>query len=489
MPAESRVALLLIVLWCSCAVGDDGEVGRPPRRPRSPNVVLLIADDLGYGELGCQGNVEIPTPHIDSIAAAGVRFTNAYVTAPYCSASRAGLFSGRYQTRFGYEFNPIGQHNEDPRVGLPAAEVTLAERLREAGFATGLVGKWHLGGTAAYHPLRHGFDEFFGFLHEGHSYAPIDAREITTMLRRRRLPPGCVGRWMSGDGSLVLTDHMGHDEPAYDANNPIERNGQPVEERDYLTDAFTREAVDFIGRHRERPFFLCVAYNAVHSPLQARDADVEVLDGITDIHRRLFAAMLLRLDSSVGAILDELRDQDLRDETLVMFISDNGGPTRELTSSNYPLRGEKGSLSRGDSRPCLLQWPARLPAARVEHLPIISLDLYATAVSAATGRHLDAARTDGIDLLPFLSGAAPQPPPRTLFWRDRQQAAVRVGEWKAIRAPSRGEAAEWELYHLADDPGESRNLAESESDRLMELLRQYGSYQEQMREPLWRPGS
>ena len=236
---------------------------------RLPNVVILLADDLGYGETGCQGNKEIPTPHIDSLADGGVRMTQGYVTAAYCSASRAGLLTGRYQTRFGYEFNPIGAQNEDPTAGLPTSERTLADVLVNAGYVTGLIGKWHLGGTAKYHPIRRGFDEFFGFMHEGHYFVPPPYRQATTWLRRKVLPGGGMGRWTSTDGRSIFSTHMGYTEPDYDADNPIYRAGQPVDEQNYLTDAFTREAVDFINRNADRPFFLYLAYNAVHSPALA----------------------------------------------------------------------------------------------------------------------------------------------------------------------------------------------------------------------------
>ena len=267
-----------------------------------PNIALLVADDLGYAELGCQGNTDIPTPHIDSIAERGARFTDAYVTAPFCSASRAGFITGRYQTRFGYEFNPTGAHNEDPDAGLPVGERTLGDQLTNAGYTTALIGKWHLGGTARYHPQRRGFDTFYGFLHEGHYFVPPPYRGVTTMLRRRTLPNGMSkGRWISKDGSTVYTAHMGNNEPDYDANNPILRSGQPVEETQYLTDALTREAVSFIGDHKDRPFFLYLSYNAVHSPLQGAERYMKKFAHIGDVHRRIFAAMLANLDDSIGA--------------------------------------------------------------------------------------------------------------------------------------------------------------------------------------------
>ena len=389
---------------------------------RRPNIVLLFADDLGYGELGCQGNPQIPTPHIDSIANAGIRFTDGYVTAAYCSASRAGLMTGRYQTRFGYEFNPIGQHNEDPRAGLPASEVTLAQHLHDAVYTTALFGKWHLGGHASFRPLRRGFNEFFGFMHEGHFFVPPPYRQATTMLRRKTLPDGSKGtrsgnnRWISEDGRLIYTTHMGRNEPAYDANNPILRGGQPVEESAYLTDALTREAVDFIERSRDRPFFLYLAYNAVHSPLQGADAYMKRFSHIEDVHRRIFAAMLANLDDSVGKVLQALRTCGLEENTLVFFVSDNGGPTRELTSSNLPLRGGKGDVFEGGIRvPFMVKWPRALPAGKTDRRPVISLDIYATSAAVAKAPLPDWRNIDGVNLIPFLTGLETGDPHDVLF--------------------------------------------------------------------------
>ena len=197
--------------------------------PARPNIIFIVADDLGYGEPGCYGGTEIPTPHLDRLASGGVRFTQAYVTASYCAPSRAALLTGRYQTRFGYEGNPTGALNADPRTGLPLAQRTLADHLRAAGYATGLVGKWHLGGTPAFHPQRRGFDEFFGFLHEGHTYVPPPWRGVTSWLRRLALPDGGTGRWTSPDGRIVWTPHMGSHEPDYNADNPLLRDSQPVQ--------------------------------------------------------------------------------------------------------------------------------------------------------------------------------------------------------------------------------------------------------------------
>ncbi len=478
-----RLFILAVVLWPT-AIAPEARAGQP--KPTRPNIVLLFVDDLGYGELGCQGNPQIPTPHIDSIAQRGVRFTSGYVTASYCSPSRAGLLTGRYPTRFGYERNPIGAGNADPEVGLHPSQITLAEHLRDAGYTTALIGKWHLGGTARYHPLRRGFDEFFGFLHEGHFYVPPPYRGVTTMLRRRTLPDGTDGRWI--DGSLIYSAHMGQNEPPYDADNPILRGGQPVEEPGYLTDALTREAFEFIGRHGSKPFFLYLAYNAVHSPLQAADAYMDRFAHIEDVHRRIFAAMLSNLDDGVGTVLHALRLMQVEENTLVFFISDNGGPTRELTSSNHPLRGGKGDVYEGGIRvPFLVQWKGTLPAGKVYHHPVISMDVYATAAAAADAPIPERRPIDGVDLLPYLTGRKNGPPHEVLFWRMSRRTAVRVGDWKLVRNPGRGSSSDWRLYNLADDIGESNDLAERRPEKLKELQDIWARLNDEMIDPTWTP--
>lgn len=450
-----------------------------------PNIIVLLADDLGYGELGCQGNTQIPTPHIDSIAKSGVRFTDGYVTASYCAPSRAGLLTGRYQTRFGFELNPVGAANEDPRIGLPSTELTLAEVARDAGYATALIGKWHLGGTARFHPQRHGFERFFGFLHEGHYFVPAPYENVTTWQRRRTLPDGRhTGRWIAPDGQRILSAHMGNDEPSYDANNPILRDGQPVVETEYLTDAFTREAIDFVRHHRDRPFFLYVAYNAVHSPMQAKQADLQEFADIDDPHRRIFAGMVRSLDNSVGSILRELNALDLEQDTIVFFLSDNGGPTKELTSSNHPLRGGKGSMYEGGVRvPLLVQWKSQLPGGTVYRNPVISLDVFATSTALITQSDVpadEATPIDGVNLFPYLRGDHSGSPHPHLFWRMGQKAALRQGTWKLVGDRIRDDRPRWELYDLANDVAEQHDLAASHPQQLSQLVKQWTELNQQM---------
>ena len=453
---------------------------------RLPNIVILLADDLGYGELGCQGNQQIPTPHIDSIAKNGVRFTQGYVTAAFCSASRAGLLTGRYQTRFGYEFNPTGRHNEDPEAGLPMGEKTLADILVDAGYITGLFGKWHLGGTANFNPIRRGFDEFYGFLHEGHYFVPPPYKGVTTWLRRKTLPGGGSGRLISPDGKLIYSTHMGNTEPDYDADNPILRAGQPVEEHTYLTDAITRESLSFIDRNANVPFFLYVPYNAVHSPLQGADAYMKKFGHIKDIQRRIFAAMLSNMDDSVGAILKKLRAKNLEENTLIFFLSDNGGPTRELTSSNAPLREGKGTVYEGGVRvPFLMQWKGTVPKGQTYDKPVISLDLFATSTALAKA---EVKRSlDGVNIIPYLTGQKKGIPHQTLYWRLGNRTAIRHGDWKLLRNPKRGKKSDWELYNLSEDVSEEKDLATIRTDKVDELLAQWEKLNSKMIDPIWQP--
>lgn len=449
-----------------------------------PNVIFIIADDLGYGELGCFGGKDVPTPQIDSIARNGVRFTNGYVTAPFCAASRAALLTGRYQTRFGFEYNPIGAANADPSIGLPLTETTLPDVMRNAGYATALIGKWHLGGAPKFHPQRRGFDSFFGFLHEGHYYVPPPWNEHVTWLRRRTLPDGGTGRWTSPDGRIVWSTHLGNFEPDYDADNPVLRNSQPVEEKANLTEAFTREAEDFIARHKSQPFFLYLAYNSVHSPLQGADAYMKRFASIADIQRRIFASMLAQLDDGVGRVLARVRREGLEDRTLVVFLSDNGGPTRELTSSNRPLRGEKGQLLEGGIRvPIILQWKGRAPAGVAEARMMSSLELFPTAVVAAGGKL--PANLDGVDVMPHLTRKDVGPIRTHHYWRVGPQAALRAGDWKIYRG--RGERT-WQLFNLANDISEERDLSSAHPDKVAELAKRWQTLNSEMIEPLWSPG-
>jgi arylsulfatase A-like enzyme len=413
--------------------------------PRKPNILLILADDMGYAEMGVQGNTDVPTPNIDAIARNGVRFTSGYVSCPVCAPTRAGLMTGRYQQRFGFETNPGPEAAADAKFGLPRTEATLAERLKTAGYATGMVGKWHLGFKPDLQPTARGFDEFFGFLSGANDYLPNARRG--------------------------------------GARSPILRGTRPVDEPDYLTDAFGREAGSFIGKHRDRPFFLYLSFNAVHAPMQAVEKYRQRFGSIADPARRTFAAKLAAMDDNIGRVLDVLRTHRLEEDTLIVFLSDNGGPTPQTTSSNRPLRGFKGQLYEGGIRePFLMQWKGRLPAGVVDNRPVIALDIHPTALVAAGERLPTDRALDGVNLLPHLTGEKSGLPHDTLYWRFQNQHAIRRGDWKLVQT-ARG--ARPELYNLSRDTGESTDLAAREPEKLAELSAAWSAWDEQLMDPQW----
>jgi arylsulfatase A-like enzyme len=455
---------LIVVLVALAGLTLTGCAGRGAERP---NVVLIFADDLGYGDLSSYGG-EVPTPHIDSIGASGARFTDGYVTAPVCSPSRAALLTGRYQQRFGHEFNIEGhwwRPDEVEQHGLDLGEVTLADRLRGSGYATGLVGKWHLGMTPPYLPQRRGFDEFFGILSWGYVFNP----------------PGRP--WSPPPRDLTESEGRQHFQELL---GPVWRGAEPVEEHDYFTNALTREAVAFIERHRGDPFFLYVAYTAVHVPLEATPEYLDRFPGMAPPSRRTYAAMTSALDDGVGAVLEKLREAGLEDDTLLFFISDNGGlislSQGESFARNDPLKGGKLTLYEGGVRiPYFVQWPGHIPPETVFRAPVTSLDVVPTVLAAA-GVPLPSDRPlDGVDLLPHLDGRASGEAHDALCWRSGSNRAVRMGHWKLVQLAGNPV----ELYDLASDLGESHDLAAERPDVVEELERAFADWQAQLAPPAW----
>lgn len=406
---------------------------------RKPNVIVILSDDHGYAEMGCQGCKDIPTPNLDSIAKNGVRFTDGYVSCPVCSPSRAGLLTGRYQQRFGHEGNP-GPGMDRTTWGLPLSEKTIAQYMKAEGYATGAVGKWHLGDNAEYHPNKRGFDEFFGFIGGAHPYL----------------------------------------DPTTKSFNTIQRNGKPVDEKDHLTYAFGREAVSFIDRHSDKPFFLYLAFNAVHAPLQRPIRLAKAFPEIKDAKRRSFATLLKSMDDAVGSVLSKVREKKLEKDTLIIFLGDNGGPTPGTTSRNDPFRGYKTQVHEGGVRiPFLMQWEGHVPAGKTYSKPIISLDILPTAVAAAGGK-VDG-KVEGVNLIPYLTGKKSGTPHESLCWRFAGQSAIRMGNWKFSKHPTKGTR----LYNLADDPGEKNNLAAQNTDKVSELSAAYDKWDAKNIKAIW----
>lgn len=423
-----------------------------------PNVIVILGDDMGFADVGVHGCRDIPTPNLDQFAAAGVRCTNGYVSGPYCSPTRAGLMTGRYQTRFGHEFNPSGKKRrgqvgeQAPPAGLPLTETTIADHFKKAGYTTGIVGKWHLGNANKFHPMKRGFDEFFGFLGGAHSYFP-------------------------GPGKSILRGHDRIQEPAY------------------LTDAFGREAAAFIDRHADEPFFLYLAFNAVHTPMHANDERLEKFKQIQDTKRRTYAAMMSALDDAVGTVVAKLRDENLENDTLVFFCNDNGGPTMPGTtinaSSNEPLRGSKRTtLEGGIHVPFLVKWPGHVPAGEVYENLVIQLDVLPTALAAAGIKLPDDTNVEGINLLPYFNNEVAGKPHDALYWRFGDQMAIRQGDWKLVQYDGavdgqKGFVKGPFLYNLADDIGETNDLIKAEPERATALQAAWDRWNEANVPPRW----
>lgn len=399
----------------------SGAATLPAERGHRPNIVVILADDLGHGDLSRNGSPHIRTPHIDALASASVRFTDAYVAAPVCGPSRSALLTGRYPARIGHEFNG-GPHDR-----LPPGELTIADRLRPAGYACGCIGKWHLGVGKGLHPLDRGFDSFFGNL----------AGMFDYLLRGRA------------------------------ESIPMMRDRDPAPENAYATDAFAREAEAFIARHARRPFFLYLAPNAPHAPPQAAPAYLQRNAHIPEGRHRTYAAMVTALDDLVGRVTARLTHLGLDRDTVVVFLSDNGG-TPEVAASNGPFRGYKKDLWEGGIRvPMFVRAAGRFEPRTVHLEPVTAMDLLPTfAAWAGVGLDAPAERSpDGRDLTPLLDGRTDRSPHDTLYWRFGQQRAVRRGGWKYLRF--RDEPAR--LYNLHEDFIEARDQARRQPELVLQL--------------------
>jgi arylsulfatase A-like enzyme len=454
------LAVLLVGFNAATAQRRNGQSSN--QAARKPNVVIILGDDLGYCDTSLYGCQDIPTPNINSIAKKGVLFTNGYVTAPVCSPSRAGLMTGRYQQRFGFEFNagPLQRAVSNQDMGLPLSEITLADAMKKAGYKTGMVGKWHLGMQPKFMPTQRGFDEYFGFLFGANTY--LDPKG-----------PQAVGAEPAG----------GDNNQPWPRNklNPVYRNQQPVEEDAYLTEAFAREAVAYIERHKQEPFFLYAPFNAPHTPLQATKKYAERFAHIKDERRRVYAAMVSALDDAVGAILNKLRATGLEKDTLVVFSSDNGCATYTGACTNDPLRyGKLTHLEGGFRVPFAMQYPAKLKAGMVYDKAISTLDLFPTAVKLAGGAMPQDRAYDGVDLMPYLLGQNKAAPHEVLCWRNSPNAAIRKGDWKMFMG---GEQV-W-LFDLSKDLGEQKNLAQERPEIVEQLKKDFAKWEAGLKQPLW----
>jgi len=428
-----------------------------------PNIVLIVADDLGYCDSELYGCDAVPTPNLKRIADEGVLFTAGYVTSPVCSPSRAGLLTGRYQQRFGHEFLP-----SDKSRGLPPGERTLADAMRSAGYATGIVGKWHLGVGEDFNPMHRGFDAFFGVAGWGSDYANPSRDDVKRIIsareKNRASNPTPAPAWERQGAAAIM------------------RGTSPVREEEYLTDAFTREALAFIDQHKSHPFFLYMPYTAVHQPLQVTQKYYDRFPHIEDESTRIYAAMTSSMDDSIGAILDALEGHGLEENTLVIFLSDNGAGVADYCS-NEPLRLGKQTLFEGGVRvPFSMKWPGQIPEGITYEHPVSALDIFPTAMAAAGSNQLATKPGDGVDLMPYLMGSTSARPHHELYWRSGANWAIREGDWKLIYAGNR-----YWLYNLSEDIGERTNLAPERPDIVKKLESTYDRWNSEMIDPLWPP--
>ena len=422
---------------------------------KKPNLLIILTDDQGYADVGFNGCTDIPTPNIDTIAQNGIRFTNGYVTHAVCGPSRAGLITGRYQGRFGFNTNP-SVDPKNSKIGIPHEEQNIAEVLQSAGYSSAIVGKWHLGSHPDHHPLNRGFDYFFGFLSGGHNYLP----ENLTV----------------SDLSAVTKNWQWY-------RTRIMENHKRIEIDDYLTDELTDAATAFIERSTadEKPFCLYLAYNAPHAPLQATEKYLKRFPDIKNKKRRTYAAMVSAVDDGVGRLLKTIRELEIEEDTIIFFLSDNGGPTNNA-SSNKPLRGHKSDYYEGGIRvPFAMQWKGHVPAGIDYDHPVISLDILGTIAAQSGAKVSPEHPLDGIDLIPFVTKETDELPHKTLFWRNPKtdSMAIRAGEMKLVanRNKSNGD---YQLFHITNDKTESKNLSQSSGDRVAALNAQWKNWNSQL---------
>ncbi|MEA1882409.1 MAG: sulfatase-like hydrolase/transferase [Candidatus Marinimicrobia bacterium] len=432
--------ILIFLLARLCA----GEESAPP------NIVFLFADDAGYADFGFQGSANFDTPNLDRLAEQSVRFTQAYTTAAVCGPSRAGLMTGRYQQRFGVEENnvpsamsPAGLTGAE--MGLPLDQHTIADYLKNAGYHSIYLGKWHLGGADRYHPLKRGFDEFYGFRGGARHYFPYESPPKDSLRRLER-------------GFRNFQEHKG-----------------------YLTDVIADEAIASIERNKNNPFFLFVSFNAVHTPMHYLDADLPDEKIRLKEKRRQLYGMTKAMDRACGRILEKLDELGLTGNTLIVFSNDNGGAWSN-NSSNHPLSGVKGTHLEGGIRvPFLLRYGHRFEKNSYFDHPISTLDLLPTFVDVAGRDVKELENVDGVSLIPYLNGKINYSPHKTLYWKKETRSAIRDGDWKLIRLPDRPAL----LFNIGNDPVEVNDLANKHPEKVKTLYKKLFDWEVTLKRSLW----
>ncbi|AWB65302.1 sulfatase [Saccharobesus litoralis] len=438
------LATVLLCVWHNSAYAQS-----------KPNILLIISDDAGYHDFGFHGSQTMLTPRLDDFAKQSVLFEQAYVTAAVCGPSRAGLFTGKYQQRFGFEENNVpgymsqsGQTGDE--MGLPFTELTIADHIRQYGYTTALFGKWHLGDHDKYHPMRRGFDYFYGMRTGARSYFAYTEKELNEYPNKR-----------------------------------LERGfGQFKEHEGYFTDVLVKETKQFISQSVQAniPFFSVLSLTSVHTPMEAKPEDLARFPKLSG-KRQILAAMTYNMDQQLGLLFEHLDKLNITDNTLVVFVNDNGGPSDTNLSNNYPLSGTKANHLEGGIRvPMLLRWPNKVKGnTRFSH-PVSTLDYFPTFLAAAGANVNQFEYLDGVDLLPYLNKQQQHRPHKTLFWKKENRAAIRYMDWKLLRFPDRPA----ELYNIANDISEKHNLANKEPEIVKQLYKKLFAWELTLERPLWQ---
>ena len=426
---------------------------------KKPNLIVIMTDDMGYADVGFNGCTDIPTPNIDSIAYNGAHIVNGYVSFPVCGPSRAGFMTGRYQDRFGFTTNPTIDPTNDI-AGLPLDEKTIAEVLHKEGYKSAIVGKWHLGTHPNFHPLKRGFDYFYGFLSGGHNYF--------------------TSNYTLEDLSYVKRPYQWYSTKLYENYTKLEQKDYEFE---YLTDQLSAVSVDFIEKQSRgnQNFMLYVAYNAPHTPLQATEKYLSRFPHIKDTKRKTYAAMVSAVDDGIGLVLEALKENGQIENTIIVFLSDNGG-AHNNASQNTPLRGTKGSVYEGGFRvPFAMQWKGVIPANTSYEESVSSLDIMASIVDILDIKTNPKKPLDGVNIIPYLTGKKKGTPHEYLFWRKWEQKAMAAinGDNKLLKANKK---ADTEFYNLKNDVSEKENLKGSNSKKVKEIQKEWDKWNAQLKD-------
>lgn len=448
----------LILLMSSCS----GSTSSKKETKQQPNILVILCDDLGYNDVGFNGSKDITTPSLDKLANNGTVFSSAYVAHPFCGPSRAALMTGRYPHPINSQFN-LPPNSETIGKGIPLSETFMSKLLQESGYYTGAIGKWHLGSIEKYHPNNRGFDDFYGFLGGGHNYFPEQYRAAYEKQKKA--------------GREVIFEYL----------LPLEHNGVNVASDKYVTDELSDEAVRFIteARDKEKPFFLYLAYNAPHTPLEAKKEDEAKFTHIKDKYRRTYAAMVYAVDRGVSNVVETLKSNGQFDNTLIVFLSDNGGKVSK-GANNYPLREGKGSTCEGGFRvPMFFHWPGQIPAGKTFEHPVSALDFYPTFAALAGAQIPENKILDGKDVMSNVKdGSNPRKGEMIYVCRHREgytDVGARRDNWKALKI----EKKPWQLINLDTDISESNDLSKDHPELLKEIVQETEKWSKTHIQPEW----